>query len=113
MIAIAVFVTFATWLVLGYGWVRISVDDHEIRAGPARLEWPWVGTVTALDEEETKAALSVAADPRAYLVTRPYIATAVRIEVNDPADPHPYWLVSSRNPDDFVAAAQNARGCDD
>jgi Protein of unknown function (DUF3093) len=42
-------------------------------------------------------------------VLRPYIATAVEITLNDPDDPVPYWLVSSRRPRAFAAAVNAAR----
>ena len=35
---------------------------------------------------------------------RPYLSRAVRIGIDDPADPTPYWLVSSRRPDRLAAA---------
>jgi hypothetical protein len=38
------------------------------------------------------------ADARAYLLLRPYLKRAVRVEITDPADPTPYWLVSTRHP---------------
>ena len=48
------------------------------------------------------------ADARAFLVLRPYLKRAVRVPMQDPADPTPYWLVGSRHPD-ALAAAINAR----
>ena len=41
----------------------------------------------------------VDADARAYLLLRPYLKRAVRVEITDPADPAPYWLVSTRHAD--------------
>ena len=46
----------------------------------------------------------VDADARAYLLLRPYLKRAVRVEITDPADPTPYWLVSTRHPDRLAAA---------
>jgi hypothetical protein len=46
----------------------------------------------------------VQADARAHLVLKPYIATAVEIELDDPDDAVPYWLVSSRKPALLAAA---------
>ena len=44
------------------------------------------------------------ANARAYLVLRPYLKRAVKVEITDPADPTPYWLVSSRRPEDLAGA---------
>ena len=46
----------------------------------------------------------VDADARAYLLLRPYLKRAVRVEITDPADPTPYWLVSTRHPDRLAEA---------
>ena len=43
----------------------------------------------------------------AYLLLRPYVGRAVRVEVVDPHDPTPYWVVASRHPD-ALAACLNA-----
>ena len=46
------------------------------------------------------------ADARAYLLLRPYLKRAVRVEITDPADPTPYWLVSTRHPDELAARSR-------
>jgi hypothetical protein len=40
---------------------------------------------------------------------RAWARTAVRVEVLDPADPTPYWLVSTRRPDELAAAIAAGR----
>ena len=37
-------------------------------------------------------------DPRAYLCQRAWLPAGVKVQVVDPADPTPYWLISSRQP---------------
>ncbi|MGA9746160.1 MAG: DUF3093 family protein, partial [Nocardioides sp.] len=34
----------------------------------------------------------------------PYLARSVQVPVDDPGDPAPYWLVSTRHPQRLVAA---------
>jgi hypothetical protein len=48
-------------------------------------------------------------DARAWLCIRGWIDPVVRVQVTDPSDPAPYWVVSTRNPDQLVAALQAAR----
>ena len=48
------------------------------------------------------------ADARAYLLLRPYRKKAVKVSLSDPADPTPYWLVSTRRPDALAAALTRA-----
>ena len=71
----------------------MSVDDGWFRAGRARIEAGHLGAVEALDAEETRGSPDREADARAYLLLRPYLKRAVRVEITDPADPAPYWLV--------------------
>lgn len=49
------------------------------------------------------------ANARAYLLLRPYIATGVRITIDDPTDPAPYWLLSSRRATELAAALSAGR----
>ena len=65
-----------------------------------------LGAVAALDAEETRRVAGPEADARAYLLLRPYLKRAVRVEITDPADPAPYWLVSSRHPDELARAVR-------
>lgn len=92
--------------------VLVRVDGSGLTAGRAHLEPEHVGAASALDAAATRAALGPGGDARAWLLVRPYITTAVRVEVADTADPTPYWLVSTRDPAGVVAALEtvNPRG---
>lgn len=94
---------------LWYGSVPVRVDQDGFTADGSVLEWEWVGQVEPLDAAATRRLLGPDADRSAHLVTRGYIATAVRVTVADPADPHPYWLVSTRHPRELAAALAAAR----
>ena len=88
--------------------VVIGVDAHEIRVGRASIEHAYIAGCRALDADETSRRAGVEADARAHLVLRPYVKTAVEITLDDEADPVPYWLVSSRRPQQLAAAQQEA-----
>ena len=66
-----------------------------------------VGTMTALDAEQLRTALGPELDVRAYLCVRGWVRTGVRVTVNDPDDPTPYWLVSTRRPERLIQAAHS------
>jgi len=87
-----------------YGAARLQVTGGEFHAGRARIGLEHLGRAEALDPAETRLAAGRDADARAYLLLRPYLRRAVKVEVVDPADPTPYWLVSSRRPEALVAA---------
>jgi hypothetical protein len=96
-----VLLVFCLW---AYGSARIVVGDGELRAGRAHIEARHIGTATPLDAEQARRTAGVDADARAYLLLRPYLKRAVKVEITDPADPAPYWLVSTRRPEELVAA---------
>ena len=87
-----------------YGSTRIVVADGALRVGRARIEAAYLGTAESLDAEAARRVAGMEADARAYLVLRPYLTRAVKVEITDPADPAPYWLVSTRHPDRLAAA---------
>lgn len=85
-----------------YGNATVAVDPSGLRAGRAKLSWQYVGTTVALDADQTHRALGVEADARAYLLTRPYVRCAVKVVVDDDRDPTPYWLISTRHPNELA-----------
>jgi hypothetical protein len=84
--------------VSSYGSARIRVVADALVAGDARVPLSALGTAQVLDEEEAFAWRTRKADPRAHMLLRSYIRTAVRVEVTDPADPTPYIYLSTRTP---------------
>ncbi|MFI9002858.1 DUF3093 domain-containing protein [Streptomyces sp. NPDC053541] len=95
--------------VSSYGSARIRVVAGSLVAGDARIPVSALGTAEVLDADEARAWRTHKADPRAYMLMRSYVATAVRIEVTDPEDPTPYVYLSSREPEALAAALEAAR----
>ncbi|GIJ20308.1 hypothetical protein Vlu01_09320 [Micromonospora lutea] len=98
--------------VAGLAWlsrIRVAVADGELRVDDARLPVRFVADAVALDAEGRREVLGVAADPLAFVVQRPWIPGAVQIVLNDPADPTPFWVVSSRHPVELAEALLAAR----
>lgn len=87
----------------------VSVDDDGLVAGRARLPLSAMARVAALDARAAGALRGRDADPRAYLLLRPWVPAAVRVDVDDPRDPTPYWYVSTRAPAALSAALHAAR----
>ena len=91
-------------VLVGWAAVRIELDDTVLRVGRAQIELTYLAGALALDADQARARSGVEADARAYLVLRPYVHTAVEITLDDPDDPVPYWLVSTRRPRALAAA---------
>jgi hypothetical protein len=84
------------------GEVWLHVDD-------ARLPMSAVAEVQVLEPVAYSDALGVALHPLAFVVQRPWIGRGVRVVLDDPEDPTPYWIVSSRRPDRLKAALTASR----
>jgi hypothetical protein len=89
--------------------IRVSVADGQLRVDDARLPMAFVGVVEVIDLEARRELLGVEADPLAFVIQRPWIRGGVRVDLDDPADPTPYWYVSSRRPAQLAAALLEAR----
>jgi hypothetical protein len=95
-----------TALLLGYGSAAIRVDRGQLTAGRARIGAEHLGEALPLDADATRRLAGPEADARAFLLLRPYLKRAVRVEITDPADPAPYWLLCTRRPDELAAAVR-------
>lgn len=74
----------------------IEVDETELRAGPAHINLKYVGAVSALDGKEMGRLRTRDADPASYLIFRFWRSTGVKVEITDPRDKTPYWLITSK-----------------
>jgi hypothetical protein len=90
--------------VSSYGSARIRVVAGSLVAGEARVPLEALGTAHVLDADEAFAWRTRKADPRAHMLLRSYIRTAIRVEVVDPDDPTPYIYLSTRSPQRLAAA---------
>jgi hypothetical protein len=99
---------FFVWI----GSARLDLRDGVLQAGTAHIAVEHLGKVEPLDREETRRVLGVDADARAFLLTRPYLRRSVKVLVHDPADPTPYWLLSTRHPRRLASALAGTRPID-
>jgi len=104
---VLVAITYGLFLVVGSA--AIEVGDGELRAGPAHISLELLGDPEPLDAEGTRRVAGVDADARAFLLLRPYLKRSVRVPLRDPADPTPYWLLSTRRPQSLAEALRAGR----
>jgi hypothetical protein len=98
--------------VSSYGSARIRVVASSLVAGDARIPVTALGEAEVLDAAGAAAWRTRKADPRAFMLLRSYIPTALRVEVVDPADPTPYVYLSTRDPQALAAALAAVRPAD-
>lgn len=87
----------------------VEVGDGMLRAGRARIPAALLGEPVALNGEEARNARGPQLDPRAWHVIRGGIDGVVVVPVQDPDDPTPVWVVSSRTPDRLAAAIRRGQ----
>lgn len=89
--------------------IRIRVADGALAVDDATLPLSVVSAVSVVDTAGRHELMGVGADPLAFLIQRPWVGGGVRVDLDDPDDPTPYWFVSSRRPDQLAAAIETAR----
>lgn len=83
---------------------RVEVADGVLAAGSARIPVALLGDCETLDRESLRRAIGPGLDARSFLLVRGYIHSGVRIAVTDPADPAPYWIITTRRPEELRRA---------
>ncbi len=98
---------------LWFGSPTVTVDDRGLQCGRARLPRSAIGDSFALTGDELRAARR---GHRSELPASTYPVlpvwspqSALAIDVTDPVDPHPAWLVGTRRPREFDAAISELR----
>jgi len=97
----------------GLAWlsrIQVRVADGELFVDDAHLPARYIARAGVLDAQARREALGVQADPLAFVIQRPWIREAVLVVLDDPADPTPYWVISSRHPRALAQALLAARG---
>ncbi len=95
------------------GRIRIAVtgseSQGELHVDDARLPLEVIAEVIPLTPEDRRFLLGQASDPLAFVIQRPWIAGAVQIVLEDPSDPTPYWVISTRRPQELAEALLGGR----
>ncbi|MBI4901388.1 MAG: DUF3093 domain-containing protein, partial [Actinobacteria bacterium] len=87
----------------------VRVTGEGLSVGRSTIEWRYVGEVTPLTSDEVRRRMGPGADPRSFVAYRSFAEQAVEITVDDLADPHPYWLVSTHDASRLAGAIEAAR----
>ncbi|WP_433368551.1 DUF3093 domain-containing protein [Actinoplanes sp. CA-142083] len=100
----AVLLPFTAALLIWFGRIRVTVTADELQVDDARLPLAVISDVVALDAAGKREALGVGAHPMAFVIQRPWIGPAVQVLLDDPADPTPFWVISTRRPVELATA---------
>lgn len=87
--------------------VRVELDPDGTRwlsVEGANLPSSVVSRSMVVPASARQNALGRQLDPAAYLVSHPWVQEHVLLVLDDPQDPTPYWMVSSRDPEALLEA---------
>lgn len=97
---------FLVWLL---GRAELKIADDELRIRGAHLPLRFCSGRVALDAATLRRVVGREGDPQGFVSIRPWIGPGVQLWLDDPEDPTPYWVISTRHPDRVVAALDRAR----
>ena len=87
----------------------IRIDELNFQVGRARMPLRYIGKVQILDETQSRRARSTHAHKDAYFQLRGGIKQTLIVEITDESDPHPYWQISTRSPEDLSTKLSEAK----
>lgn len=107
----AVLLAVAAVVLMWFGKTELKVvgngEDTELWVGAAHLPVSVLARCADVPKSAKSAALGRQLDPAAYVVHRAWVGPMVLLVLDDPDDPTPYWLVSTRHPDRVLAALRS------
>lgn len=113
VVVFAVLSVLPTWALLWLSRTRVTVtsgpEGVSLRAGTATLPAEFISRLAEIPASAKSAAMGRQLDPAAYLQHRAWVGTMVLVVLDDPDDPTPYWLVSTRRPKALIAALDGAQ----
>lgn len=90
------------------GHSALEISGGELRIRGAHLPLRYVSGAVALDAATLRRVVGREGDPAAFVSIRPWIGPGVQLWLDDPDDPTPYWVISTRRPDRVVEILRRA-----
>jgi hypothetical protein len=92
---------------------RVSVVGDELRVNEAHLPIDLITAGISMDAGTLRRLVGRHGDPSAFVAIRAWIGPGVQLIIDDPDDPTPYWVVSTRHPDRFVEVVRGTAAAAD
>ena len=86
--------------------LELRVTKDSLKAGQATVESKYIKEVIVLDEAAMRYERGAGINPSAYLALRFWVKGGAKVILDDPRDPTPYWLISTRRPEEVKAELQ-------
>ena len=80
----------------------IEVSGELLKVGRAQIAHAYLGKVSIISPDDAFAERGHKLDARAFTSFQSSVRTLIKVELLDKTDPTPYWLFSTRNPEDLA-----------
>lgn len=99
----------AAWVLLTWSSTKLRVEQEPdgsrwLIVRSASLPAEVVSRSLAVPATAKRNAMGRQLDPAAFTVSHSWVPEMVMLVLDDPQDPTPYWLISSRNPEALLKA---------
>lgn len=105
-IVVGIVVFIAVGITLLAATPTISLTHDWFKVGRASIECRYIGEVSGHRGEDATLQRGPALNGTAYMCLRGWIDPVVKLEIVDPLDATPYWLASTRRPEELLSALQ-------
>ena len=97
-IAVGLVLVLSIWLALYFLAPVIQVGSSFLEVGRAKIPRNLLGNIEEIAKDQIFSERGPNLNPAAYKAFQGTVKTALKITVNDPNDPTPYWIISTRKP---------------
>jgi hypothetical protein len=97
-IAVGLILVMSIWVALFFLAPVIQVGSSHLTVARAKIPMNLLGNIEEIAKDQIFSERGPKLDPAAHKVFQGTVKTAIKITVNDPNDPTPYWIISTRKP---------------
>jgi hypothetical protein len=84
------------------GRSQLVIAGGELRIRGAHVGLNYISDAVELDDRSLRRLVGRDGDPTSFVSIRPWIGPGVQILLDDADDPTPYWVLSTRHPEQVV-----------
>lgn len=81
----------------------ITISQDQLSIDKAHIEIKYLGEITLLNKDMMRLLRTRDADPAAFLAIKFWEPKGVKIDLKDPRDKTPYWLITSKRGEEIAA----------
>jgi hypothetical protein len=97
-LAVGLILVISIWVALFFLAPVIQVGSSHLTVARAKIPRNLLGNIEEIANDQIFSERGPKLEPAAYKVFQGTVKTAIKISLNDPNDPTPYWIISTRKP---------------